>query len=168
MKRCAVAVIGPKERGRNVVFVTDMQSPPLTTWACQVANGSDARYKKVSAAQNGYKSWKAGYSLPHGLCLHSKCASPWMVSADDWIGIVIERIKIRVADPSVLNEFKLTSDIGAEANEVEPSILFLSSWWIGVKQVVWIDRLSILAPTTKDAVPLAYSDGLLGTRLRIQ
>ena len=47
------------------------------------------------------------------------------MSAYDWIGVVIEFIEMRVVDPRMLNEFKLSRDVGVEAKEVQSSILIL-------------------------------------------
>ena len=55
-----------------------------------------------------------------------------MMSAYDWIGIVIESIEVRVVDPRMLNEFKLARDVGVEANLHPFQDLSLSTIWISL------------------------------------
>ncbi len=63
----------------------------------------------------------------------------------DWVGIVIESIEVWIVDPRLLNEFKLTRDVGIETKEVQSPILVLSYGLLDAQQLHRVDWWPILA-----------------------
>src|SRR6266700_7840563 len=107
--------------------------------ARQVADSPHTRHKKVSTSYNGYKARQARYPPAYRCCLHGNRPSVRGMRADEWVVIVIESIEVRIIDPRVLNEFKLTRDIGVKAEKVQSALLIIGDRLIAVRYLRLVD-----------------------------